>query len=148
MSDDRSTALAIAVLWLTLVVGMVLHFNYDVSALRYGVSIELPNANGAVPWSNFVIKGLFYVVPLLLAVIATSLPGRGYRPVHFVLTVLFLLANVSHLWTTARGADDVIEYAQVLLLLAVLLANAQLCRLSYRWWRPLARAELSPAPAE
>ena len=88
------------------------------------------------PWSNFVIKALFYVVPFLLAVAATGTPTPAYRPVNFVLSILFLLANASHVIITAMRATDVITYAQVLLLIAVLAANLQLCRVSRRWWRP------------
>jgi hypothetical protein len=153
MADERADALTIAVLWLALVVGMVLHFNYDMSGLRYGVSVELPGADGTVPWSNFVIKALFYVVPFLLAVVASSFPGPAYRPVNFVLSLLFLLANASHVVVTARRATDVITLAQVLLLVAVLIANGQLSRVSYRWWRgaksaPLLAAKVPPPPGE
>lgn len=135
MTDERFDALSIALLWLALVVGMVLHFTYDLSGLRYGVNIELPNATGTVPWSNFVIKALFYVLPFLLAVGATTFAGATYRLVNLVLSALFSLANAFHLFGTAMRAHDVTDYAQILLLLAVLVANAQLARLSYRWWR-------------
>ncbi|HTU63396.1 MAG TPA: hypothetical protein VMF89_33270, partial [Polyangiales bacterium] len=113
----------------------ILHFNYELSGLRYGVNIALPNADGKVPWSNFVIKALFYVVPFLLAVAATSFYGRVYRACNFGLTLLFLLANGFHLVTTAMRSKDVTGYAQVLLLIAVLLANVQLTRISYRFWK-------------
>jgi hypothetical protein len=140
MNDERIDALTIALLWLALVVGMSLHFTYDLSGLRYGVNIELPNATGTVPWSNFVIKALFYVVPFVLAVSATTFGGAVYRLVNLGLCVLFLLANAFHLVGTAMRAHDVTGYAQILLLGAVLLANAQLGRVAYRWWRPRTRA--------
>lgn len=136
MTEERLDALAVAVLWLALVVGMVLHFTYDVSGLRYGVKIALPNADGIVPWSNFVIKALFYVVPFLLSVAAVSLTGGIYRACNFWLTMLFLVANAWHVIATAMRAQEVIGYAQVLLLIAVLIANVQLSRISYRYWRP------------
>lgn len=135
MSEDRTDALAIAVLWLALVVGMVLHFTYELSSLRYGVNIALPNADGKVPWSNFVIKALFYVVPFLLSVAATSFSGRAYRASNFSLSLLFLLANGFHLIATSMRAKDVTGYAQVLLLAAVLIANVQLSRISHRFWK-------------
>lgn len=135
MKDERFDALAIAILWLALVVGMILHFTYDLSGLRYGVNIQLPNATGVVPWSNFVIKALFYVLPFLLAVSATTFGGAAFRVVNFGFSVLFVLANGFHLVGTAMRADDVTGYAQILLLCAVLIANAQLGRVSYRWWR-------------
>lgn len=126
------------VLWLALVVGMVLHFNYDMTGLRYGVDIALPGADGTVPWSNFVIKALFYDLPFLVAVACVGAPGRGFRGVNLALAFLFLLANVAHVVITAMRATDVLGYAQILLLVCVALANAQLCRLSRRWWRTTA----------
>lgn len=135
MSDERFDALATAVLWLALVVGMTLHFTYDLSGLRYGVNIQLPSATGTVPWSNFVIKALFYVLPFLLAVSAMTFAGAAFRVVNFGFSVLFGFANAFHLVGTAMRADDVTGYAQILLLCAVLLANAQLGRVSYRWWK-------------
>jgi hypothetical protein len=135
MSEQRMDRLAIAVLWLALVVGMIFHVTDDLSGLRYGVQIALPNADGRVPWSNFVIKALFYVVPFVLAVAATSLSGKVYRTGNFWLTLLFLLANAWHLIATAMRAKDVTGYAQILLLIAVLLTNVLLSRISYRFSR-------------
>ena len=135
MSDERSDALVVAVLWLALVVGMILHFTYELSGLRYGVQLALPNADGTVPWSNFVIKALFYVVPFLLAIAATAFSGRIYKLSNFVLSLLFLLANAFHLVGTAMRAKDVTGYAQILLLIAVLIASLQLSRVSYRFWK-------------
>lgn len=123
----------VALVWLVLVLGMILHFNYGVSGLRYGVPIQQPGATGAVPWSNFGIKSVFYVVPLLMAVACTLRPGRAGRTFHAVLSVLFALANAMHFTTTLLSAADVLAYAQVVLLAAVLLANVQLIRLTFRW---------------
>ncbi len=139
--NERSThAAPVGLLWLALVLGMILHFNYDVSGLRYGVPFEAADAKGSVPWSNFVVKCVFYVVPFLLAVATTGAPGRAYRIVNLVLAGLFTLANISHLITTARRADDTIDYAQIVLLTAVLIASVQLIRVSRSWLRDSAKA--------
>jgi hypothetical protein len=135
MSEQRTDALTVAILWLALVVGMILHFTYELSGLRYGVNLALPNATGSVPWSNFVIKALFYVVPFLLAVAATAFSGRTYRACNFGLSLLFLLANAWHLIATAMRAKDVTSYAQILLLIAVLIASVQLSLVSRRFWK-------------
>ncbi|MEM7151369.1 MAG: hypothetical protein AAF799_00935 [Myxococcota bacterium] len=135
MTDTKIHGYDVALLWLVLVVGMVLHFNYGVSGLRYGVPLEQPGATGQVPWSNFVIKTVFYVVPLLMAVACTSDLDRKGRMAIFGMSLLFAVANAMHLVTTAMAADDVLGYAQIVLLGAVLLANGQLIRRSRRWWR-------------
>lgn len=134
--SDRLQALTLAFLWLCLVVGMVLHFNYDISGLRYGISVELPDATGVAPWSNFVIKALFYVLPFLIGVACTAFSAPAFRAFHFVMSVLFVLANGSHVVVTVMRSTEVLGYAQVLLLVAVLIVNLHLARLAYRWWRP------------
>lgn len=133
ISRSRPSRTDVAIVWLVLVLGMVLHFNYGVSGLRYGVPIEQPGATGAVPWSNFWIKSVFYVVPMLMAVACTLRPGQLGRTVHAGVAVLFSVANAMHLATTLMAADDVLPYAQVVLLSAVVVANVQLIRLTFRW---------------
>lgn len=133
MNERTTNDYEVGLLWLVLVVGMVLHFNYGVSGLRYGVALEQRGATGVVPWSNFTIKAVFYVVPLMIAVACTGGVSRWARAVIFGLSILFGLANAAHLVTTALAAHDVLGYAQTLLLTGVLVANAQLTRLCNRW---------------
>lgn len=133
MTTREANGHDVGVLWLALVVGMVLHFNYGVSGIRYGISFEQEGATGVVPWSNFMSKAVFYVVPLLLAAGAVGGPGRAYRNVNVGLACLFTLANGMHLVTTASAADDVLSYAQVVLLAGVLVVSLQLIRISLRW---------------
>ncbi|MEM6956031.1 MAG: hypothetical protein AAF411_11315 [Myxococcota bacterium] len=124
---------AVAVLWLVLAAAMLLHFNYDVSGIRFGIPLADPEATGIVPWSNVVIKTIFYVVPLLLCAAALGPTGRVFRNVNFGLTIPYALAHVSHLITTATRIKNRLDIAQVVLLSAVLLISAQLIRLSWRW---------------
>ena len=133
MEDNKTHGHEVGLLWLVLVVGMVLHFNYGVSGIRYGIPFEQPDADGVVPWANFGIKTIFYVLPLMLAVGTTGSPGKTYRTINFGPTFLFALANAMHLVTTTIAAGDVLGYAQVVLLSGVMLANIQLIRLSSRW---------------
>ncbi|MBV1860192.1 MAG: hypothetical protein KUG77_17395 [Nannocystaceae bacterium] len=132
-SEPGSRRLNVAIVWLVLVLGMMLHFNYEVSGLRYAVSMEQPGASGVVPWSNFWIKSIFYVLPMLMAVSCTLEPGRLGRTGHLAMSVLFALANGMHFTTTLLAASNVLAYAQVVLLAAVLIANIQLIRLIFRW---------------
>lgn len=125
--------LDVGLLWLVLVVGMILHFNYGVSGLRYGIPVERPDAAGFVPWSNFSIKAVLYVLPLLLAVSCTRHIGSLGRTAHLGLAALFGLANAMHLVTTTASADDTLSYAQVVLLAAVMFSNVQLIRVVYSW---------------
>ncbi len=133
--QDFVPAAKVSLLWLALVVGMTLHFTYGVSGLRFGIAMEAEGADGTVPWSNFGVKTIFYVIPFLMAVIATSVRARSFRLFNLVSTGLFALANTSHVVGTAMRADDPLDYAQVVLLSALLLANLQLIRVSLAWYR-------------
>lgn len=72
----------------------------------------------------------------LLAVFATHAASSAYRATNFVLSILFLLANASRVIITAMRVSDVLGYAQVLLLVGVLFANARLSIVSSRWSPP------------
>ena len=123
----------IGLLWLSLVVGMTLHFTYAVSGMKYGIPFVDEGATGEVPWSNFAMKSTFYVLPFLFAVASTGNPGRLLRRVHFIVACLFILPNLAHLIGTIGAAKAPLDYAQIVLLAAVLISNLQLVRLTRLW---------------
>ena len=53
------------VLWTLCTIGMILHFNYHVGEIFYGIDIERPNANGIVPVGVFIIRSVFYHIPFV-----------------------------------------------------------------------------------
>ncbi len=147
--SPRSTNGAeVGLLWLSLVVGMTLHFTYSVSGMKYGIPFVDEGATGQVPWSNFAMKSTFYVVPFLFAVGSTGNPGRLLRRVHFIVACLFVLPNLAHLVGTIGAAKAPLDFAQMLLLTALLLANLQLVRLTRLWLKSAPSPSASEAPQD
>lgn len=122
----------IAYLWLVLVVGMSLHASYDLSAIRYGVDVTIQGAQGAVPWSNFWLKSIFYVVPMLFGSACVVFDGKAFRWLDFAGATLFLLSNLSHVASQGFHLSPPLEAAQTVLLVAMVLVNVPLVTFSYR----------------
>lgn len=122
-------------LWLVMVVAMGLHAAYSLSALRYGVDVRVSDATGAVPWSNTVIKTIFYVLPLLVSVGCIVYRGAAWRRFNFGLAVVFMLSNLAHL--AQQGSQDLapLPVAQTILLLAIVVINVPLLTLGWQHLR-------------
>ena len=59
----------IVFLWFMLIVCMILHFDYHVSDIFYGISVEKPGANGIVPPTIIIIRLAFHTLPFAFALI-------------------------------------------------------------------------------
>ncbi|MEM9066942.1 MAG: hypothetical protein AAGE52_00510 [Myxococcota bacterium] len=130
-----SRQVRIAVLWFVLVVGMILHFTYSLTGLRYGVSIESPNATGVVPWSNVGLKATFYVVPALLGTLTLYLKHRVFRILSTIAAALFLLANGAHFAAEGVTPESSVQASQSILLGTMVVWSLLLVVDCVRWWR-------------
>ncbi len=128
----------ITLLWLILVVCMILHFDYHVSEIFYGIDVKRPNANGTVPNSIVVIRSLFHFLPLLYAATLLWFANKWMRLGNFILSVLYAFAHGMHLSGELKKFDNPsqIILLSVTFLLAVLLAYA-----SFAWWKAIKKAE-------
>lgn len=128
-----SPALRLLVLWLLMLLCMMLHFNYHVSDLFYGIDIVSKTADGTRPYSLIVLRTLFNFLPMLFIVLLMYTSGAWLRWTMLVLSALYALAHLSHLFGTLRSeAPDPSQ----LLLLALTLALALLQTLTaWRWTR-------------
>jgi len=115
----------IILLWLILVVCMILHFDYHVSELFYGIDIRRPDANGRTPDSVLYIRSAFHFLPLLYITLIMWHRTRLLRIVNMVLSVLYLMAHIAHLGGELKGDNpSQIVLLSVTALLALLLAIA------------------------
>lgn len=96
----------IILLWLILVVCMVLHFDYHVSELFYGIEIRRPDANGRVPSSVLYIRSAFHFLPFLYISVVMWFTARPVRIINLLLSVLYLLAHIAHLAGELKKGDN------------------------------------------
>jgi hypothetical protein len=128
-----------SLLWLSLVLGMMLHFTFSISALQWGVDVVKPHAAGSVPWSNAGMKVAFYVVPLSFFLATFYVSHRLFIGGSLVLAGLFFFANTAHLIFEGLASFDPLGVAQACLMTTMVLLNAALVHALMQWWR--ARAE-------
>lgn len=128
--NDR---IRVIILWNMLVVCMVLHFNYHVSGIFYGIDVARPDADGTFPPTLIIVRALFQLLPLLYAAALLFFSNRPVVRVNMVLSALYLLANASHL--AGEFTHGTIDPSQVSLLSVTLLLSAALLFASVRWMR-------------
>ncbi|MEA5426703.1 hypothetical protein [Arcicella lustrica] len=121
----------IVTLWILFVVCMILHFNYHVSELFYGVDIKRPNANGVVPTSAAIIRFVFEILPMMLVTFILFIEKPLIRQINFYLSILFSLANLAHL--VEEFMSPKLDLSQLNLLSFVFISSLLLNLASWRW---------------
>jgi hypothetical protein len=118
-------------LWGLIVIGMMLHFDYHVSGIFYGVDVRLPSATGEVPQSAAFIRFVFQLAPMMFISFLLFFEQKWLRTAHLGIGILFTLAHTSHLISEFKKPD----LSQINLLALVLVISVLINIVSYRWWR-------------
>ena len=121
------------VLWLLTVIGMILHFNYHVSAIFYGIDVTRPNANGEMPKTLVLIRSTFYHAPMIWILIIIYAQKIWIKLALFVLSLLYWLAHLMHL--IEEVSKDSKDLSQLTLLALVLVIASFLAYEHYRYWK-------------
>ncbi len=119
----------ILLFWVLTTVCMILHFNFHVGDLFYGINIVREGANGQKPTSLVIIRFIFELFPLIWAVALLYLQSIEWRRVNFFLSIPFTLAHLSHVIGELKEGDP----SQLLLLTFVLLMSILLTIESWKW---------------
>lgn len=123
----------IIILWLLFVVGMILHFNYHVGELFYGIDIKRPNANGIVPISTAIVRFVFEIAPMMFITFLMFIEKAWLRVFNFSVSILYTAANFAHLFQELRS--EKLDLSQINLLSFVLVASLLLNLASWKWWK-------------
>ena len=140
-------ALRLRSLWIAWLLAMLFHVDLGLMPLFHGVSPEIHShvAAAALPWL-FGAMLLYFLVPLgalvLIAYAASEPPGscrrwRGWRRLHFWLSVVYTLTNLPHLLADIVVPDSRLD--QVLLMVALVLIGLLINREAWLWWRRCGR---------
>ncbi|NQX85327.1 MAG: hypothetical protein HRT67_05410 [Flavobacteriaceae bacterium] len=120
-------------LWLLCIIGMILHFNYHIGEIFYGIDIIRPDANGQVPMSVFVIRTLFYHLPIIWILCIIYFEAKPVKLGLFILSVLYAFAHASHLMGEIK--NESIDPSQLSVLSIVLLIAVILVIEHYKYWK-------------
>ena len=96
----------------------------------YGIDVVRPDANGQVPIGLAVIRNLFYHLPMVWVIILMYAHQKWVKLLFFVLSILYLLAHISHLLGELTSADP----SQTSLLSLMVVIASMLCVEHYRYW--------------
>lgn len=125
-------------MWLILVVCMILHFDYHVSEIFYGIDVKRPNADGTVPNTIVVIRSVFHFLPLLYVATLLWFANKWVRLGNFMLSVFYTFAHGMHLSGELKKFDNP---SQIILLSVTLTLSLLLVYASFKWWKEIRKAE-------
>lgn len=125
--------LKVIVLWIIFLFGMAFHSLIALTPIFFGASVAIPGATGAVSGFMMWMSLAFYLLPMIFISTALFLESSWYKITNFVLSVLFSLMNVFHLFEHFSHAP--VDFVQVALLTFVLIASILLNVASFRWMK-------------
>ncbi len=121
--NERANRLTM--LWILTIIGigMVLHFNYQVSGIFYGIELLRPGANGKEPVSVFVIRTLFYRLPMIWVVCVLHVRAKWTFIVLFILSMLYCLPHLMHFAGEVLGNERNYSQLFVVFIISLLLTT-------------------------
>ncbi|MEM9889203.1 MAG: hypothetical protein AAF849_25265 [Bacteroidota bacterium] len=122
--------------WLILVVLMILHFNYHVSEIFYGIDVVQEDAAGKVPIGIHFIRNIFYHLPIVWIVVLMSTNKKVIRLGLFIISLIYTLSHAMHLVGELLRPD----ISQISLLSLMLFISVLLSISHFKYWKK----ELSP----
>ena len=117
--------------WLLLVIIMMLHFNYHVGEIFYGIDVARENADGTVPVGTHVIRNIFYHLPVVWIIVLLSYQSNFVRVGLFIISVVYWMSHLMHLVKDLANPG----FSQTPLLLLALFISTLLTLEHYKYWK-------------
>ena len=117
--------------WVILVVIMMLHFNYHVGEIFYGINIVRDNADGVVPIGTHIIRNIFYHLPIIWSIILILSDKKIVKSGLFFISIVYLISHLMHLVKDLSKPD----LSQTPLLFIALLVAILLSMEHYNYWK-------------
>jgi len=115
--------------WLLLVIIMMLHFNYHVGEIFYGIDVARENADGIVPVGTHVIRNIFYHLPVVWIIVLLSYQSNLVRVGLFIISVVYWISHLMHLIKDLAN----LGFSQTPLLLLALFVSSLLTLEHYKY---------------
>lgn len=110
---------------------MVLHFNYHVGEIFYGIDVARENADGVVPIGTHVIRNIFYHLPIVWITVLLTYQTNLIRLGLFIISIVYWIAHLMHLVKDLENPD----FSQTPLLILALFISALLTFEHYKYWK-------------
>lgn len=113
---------------------MVLHFNYHVSKIFYVESVMRPGADGTLPTMVYVLRNVFYHLPILFIVLALYGQQKWLKLLLFGVSLPYTAAHLMHV--VDEFYKPTIDWLGQVILLSMLLGLSLVLNVtSWRYWR-------------
>ena len=117
--------------WLLLVIIMMLHFNYHVGEIFYGIDVAREGVNGIIPIGTHIIRNIFYHLPIIWVVVLILSDKKVVKIGLFFISIVYLLSHLMHLVKDLAKPD----LSQTPLLILALLIAGLLSVEHYNYWK-------------
>ncbi len=116
-------------LWIAFLLGTLFHTDLGLMPLFHDQAVEHSHAGGNLDLV-FGFMLFFFTIPMVLIILTTFTNSKGFRRLHFLVTVLYSVLNVGHLI-----ADIVVQapWYQLVLMTLLLGIGLLLNLVSYQW---------------
>lgn len=120
-------------MWLLLLIGMILHFNYHVSKIFYGIEVVRPGASGVIPVMAHVMKSVFYHFPMIFIVALLYLRQNWFRLAMILISLVYSASHIMHVLDEFKKPH--LDWAQIPLLSLVLIINLFLNKAAWDYFK-------------
>jgi hypothetical protein len=112
---------------------MILHFNYHVSKIFYGIDVSRPGADGTISPMVHVVRAAFYHLPMLFIAGLVFFESQRFKIFMFAVSVAYTLSHVMHVWTEIT--KPVFDWSQITLMNLVLFFSVLINVCSWNYYR-------------
>ena len=109
----------------------MLHFNYHVGEIFYGIDVAREGANGITPIGTHIIRNIFYHLPIIWVVVLILSDKKVVKIGLFLISIVYLLSHLMHLVKDLAKPD----LSQTPLLILALLIAGLLSLEHYNYWK-------------
>ncbi len=120
----------IITLWTLTIIGMVLHFNYHIGGIFYGIDVVKPGYNGQEPIGVFIIRNAFYHLPMIWILVILYAKKRNTKIGLFIVSLLYCFAHAAHFIGEVLNEEK--NASQISLLFVVLIIAGTLAFEHYK----------------
>ncbi len=125
------SSLKCIIYWLLLVIIMVLHFNYHVGEIFYGIDVARENADGVVPIGTHAIRNIFYHLPVVWITILLTYQSNFIKVGLFIISIVYWTSHLMHFVKDLANPG----FSQTPLLILALFISTILSFEHYKYWK-------------
>ncbi|MEM8526997.1 MAG: hypothetical protein AAGG68_20325 [Bacteroidota bacterium] len=111
---------------------MILHFNYNVGKIFYGIDVARADADGIVPIGTHFIRNIYYHLPVIWILILMRATATWIKLALFLISIVYSLSHAAHLAAEVISDPDL---SQAPLLSLTLVVSIVLSMEHFRYWK-------------